>query len=202
MSPTNYASFFRRNIWLILVLIVVVWGVFIYNGLVSSQEAVESQWGNVENTYKRRADLIPNLVNTVKGYADFEQSTLIAVTEARAKATQMTVDPKNLTPEQIAAFDQAQGQVGSALARLLAVIERYPDLKANQSFLDLQKQLEGTENRITTERRRFNEEAQKYNAKIRKFPANLIARVGGFDRKAYFEAPEGAEEPPEVDFTK
>jgi LemA protein len=199
MSPTDTKSFFRRNIWLIFVLVIVLWGVFVYNGLVSTQEGVEGQWGNVENAYKRRADLIPNLVNTVQSYAEFERGTLTEVIEARAKATQITVDPTNMSPQQLAAFDQAQGQLGGALSKLLAVFERYPDLKANQNYMDLQKQLEGTENRISEERRKFNETAKAYNIRIRRFPANFIAGIFGFDKRPYFDAPEGAEEAPSVD---
>jgi LemA protein len=154
----------------------------------------------VENQYQRRADLIPNLVETVKGYANFEQQTLTAVVEARAKATQVRVDPTNLTPEKIAEYNQAQGAVSSALGRLLAVSENYPDLKANQNFMDLQKQLEGTENRISVERKNFNDAVQDYNAYIRRFPTNLLVGIFGFSAKGYFESQEGAQNAPQVKF--
>jgi LemA protein len=167
---------------------------------VGLEEGVTGQWANVENVYQRRADLIPNLVNTVKGYADFEQETLTQVIEARAKATSITVDPTNLTPESLAAFQQAQDGLGSALSRLLVTIERYPDLKANQNFLDLQSQLEGTENRIAVERRKFNETVRGYNTTIRRFPASVIAGITGFDQKGYFEAVAGSETAPVVEF--
>jgi LemA protein len=154
----------------------------------------------VENVYQRRADLIPNLVNTVKGYASHESETLEGVVNARAKATQVTVDAENLTPEQLQKFNEAQGELSSALGRLLAVTEAYPDLKANQNFLELQAQLEGTENRIATERMKFNETAKGYNTLIRQFPKNIIASVFGFDKKPYFEAQEGADKAPAVQF--
>lgn len=200
MSPEKQQSFFQRNLIWIILAAVVLWGVSMYNGLVTSQEGVEGQWGNVENAYKRRADLIPNLVNTVKGYAEHEQETFIAVVEARAKATQTTIDPTNVSPEQMAAYMEAQNGVSSALSRLLVVVENYPDLKANQNFLALQTQLEGTENRISTERRKYNEDAKIYNAKRRKFPVSMFANMFGFDDKPYFEAPEGAEDAPDVNF--
>jgi len=168
--------------------------------MVDKDEEVAGQWANVENAYQRRADLIPNLVNTVKGYADFEQETLTKVIEARAKATQTTIDPSNLTPESIAQFQEAQGQLSGALSRLLVTVERYPELKANTNFLELQAQLEGTENRIAVERRKFNEMVQNYNKYVRNFPNNMIAGMFGFDKKGYFEASEGAEEVPVVDF--
>lgn len=171
-----------------------------YNHIVTLEEGVSAAWSQVENVYQRRADLIPNLVNTVKGYADFEQQTLTQVIEARSKATGITIDPKNLTEANMQQFQQAQDGLSSALSRLLVVIERYPDLKANQNFLDLQAQLEGTENRIAVERRNFNEAAQGYNTYIRKFPANIIAGIFGFDKKAYFQAESGAEKAPEVQF--
>ncbi len=192
----------QRN-WVIvavIILLLVFWGVRRYNGFVTLEEGVTGQWANVENVYQRRADLIPNLVNTVKGYADFEQETLTQVIEARAKATSITVDPANLNPEAIAAFQQAQDGLSSALSRLLVTIERYPDLKANQNFLELQAQLEGTENRIAVERRKFNEITRGYNTSIRKFPASVIAGITGFDQKGYFEAVEGSETPPVVEF--
>lgn len=171
-----------------------------YNRMVSLEESVTAQWAQVENAYQRRADLIPNLVNTVKGYADFEQETLTGVIEARAKATGITVDPTNLNPQAIQQFQAAQEGLSSALSRLMVVVERYPDLKANQNFLDLQAQLEGTENRIAVERRKFNETTRSYNTYIRKFPALIAASIFGFDQKAYFEAAEGTETPPTVEF--
>ena len=171
-----------------------------YNKMVEMDEQVTSQWAQVENVYQRRADLIPNLVNTVKGYAAHERETLEGVIEARSKATSVNIDPKNLTPESIQQFNQAQDGLSSALSRLMVVVERYPDLKANQSFLDLQAQLEGTENRITVERQKFNQTTQTYNAYIRKFPQVIYAGWFGFDKKTYFEAQQGAEKAPEVQF--
>ncbi|MBW6490278.1 MAG: LemA family protein [Lentimicrobium sp.] len=171
-----------------------------YNKLVTLEEGVTAAWSQVENVYQRRADLIPNLVNTVKGYAEFEQNTLTAVIEARAKATGVTIDPTNLTEANMQQFQQAQEGLGSALSRLMVVIERYPDLKANQNFMDLQAQLEGTENRIAVERRAFNETAQAYNTSIRRFPDNILAGLFGFDKKAYFQSETGAEKAPEVQF--
>ncbi len=171
-----------------------------YNNMVTLEEAVTAQWSNVENAYQRRADLIPNLVNTVKGYADFEQETLTGVIEARAKATGVTISPENLNPEAIQQFQAAQDGLSSALSRLMVVVERYPDLKANQNFLDLQAQLEGTENRIAVERRKFNDATRSYNTYIRRFPALITAAIFGFDTKGYFEAAEGTETPPTVEF--
>lgn len=171
-----------------------------YNKMVELDEQVTSQWSQVENVYQRRADLIPNLVNTVKGYAAHEQQTLEGVVEARSKATSVNIDPSKLTPETIKQFNDAQQGLSSALSRLMVVVERYPDLKANQNFLDLQAQLEGTENRIAVERRKFNEATQTYNAYIRKFPRVIYAGWFGFDKKAYFEAQQGAEKAPEVQF--
>lgn len=171
-----------------------------YNSMVKLDEQVSGQWAQVENVYQRRADLIPNLVNTVKGYADFEKDVLTSVTEARAKATSVNVDPSKLTPESIQQFQAAQGQLSSALSKLLVVVEKYPDLKANQNFLELQAQLEGTENRITVERNKFNTVTQEYNTKIRTFPNNLTAGIFGFSKKGYFEAEKGAEKAPEVKF--
>ena len=171
-----------------------------YNKMVELDEQVSSSWSQVENVYQRRADLIPNLVNTVKGYAAHEQETLEGVIEARSKATSVNIDPANLTPETIQQFNQAQEGLSSALSRLMVVVERYPDLKANQNFLDLQAQLEGTENRIATERRKFNETTQSYNAYIRKFPQVIYSGWFGFDKKSYFEAQQGAEKAPEVQF--
>ncbi|MBO6082739.1 MAG: LemA family protein [Bacteroidales bacterium] len=195
----------KKGLITIVVLAVVAfllfsWGKNTYNGLVQSDEAVQAAWSQVENVYQRRADLIPNLVATVKGYAEHESSTLQAVIDARAKATQVTVDASNLTEEQIAKYQAAQGELSQALGRLIAVSEAYPDLKANENFKDLQAQLEGTENRITVERQKFNEEAQSYNTKIRTFPTNLIAGLFNFDRKGYFKAAEGAETAPKVEF--
>jgi LemA protein len=171
-----------------------------YNKMVDLQEQVTSQWAQVENVYQRRADLIPNLVNTVKGYAQHEQETLTGVIEARSKATSVNVDAQNLTPETLEQFNQAQEGLTSSLSRLMLVVERYPDLKANENFLDLQAQLEGTENRIAVERRKFNEVTQSYNAYIRKFPQLIYAGLLGFDKKIYFEARQGADQPPVVEF--
>lgn len=171
-----------------------------YNTMVSKDEAVKSQWGTVESAYQRRMDLIPNLVNTVKGYADFEKTTLTQVIEARAKATQVNIKPDNLNAESMKQFQAAQGELSGALSRLLVTVEQYPNLKANENFLDLQKQLEGTENRIAVERRKFNEMVQDYNSFIRQFPKNIWASLFGFEKKAYFEAEEGAEKAPKVNF--
>lgn len=183
-----------------LIAILFLWGMGGYNGLVNSQENVKSQWGNVENQYQRRADLIPNLVETVKGYAAHEKSTFEDVIAARAKATQITVDPTNLTPEKLQEFQAAQGQLSSALGRLIAVAENYPDLKANQNFLELQAQLEGTENRISVERNKFNEMAKEYDVAIRRFPKNILAGLFNFDNIPYFAAEKGAEKAPSVKF--
>lgn len=171
-----------------------------YNTLVDLEENVKGKWAQVENAYQRRADLIPNLVNTVKGAADFEQETLTQVIEARAKATSVTVDPTNLTPEAIQQFQQSQDALSQSLGRLLVSVERYPELKANQNFLELQAQLEGTENRISTERRAFNEATQQYNSAVRRFPNNIMAGMFGFDQKGYFAAEAGADQAPEVQF--
>lgn len=168
--------------------------------MVAMDEGVATAWSNVENQYQRRSDLIPNLVNTVKGYAAHEQETLEAVVSARAKATQTQVNMEDLTPEKLQAYQQAQGEIGAALGRLLVVAERYPDLKANESFRELQAQLEGTENRISVERRKFNETAKEYNTTIRKFPKNILAGLFGFEKRPYFEAQEGSEKAPEVKF--
>ena len=171
-----------------------------YNRMVTADEGVSAAWAQVENVYQRRADLIPNLVATVKGYAAHEASTLEDVTAARARATQVVVDPSDLEPEDIARFNKAQGELSSALGRLLMITENYPDLKANQNFRDLQAQLEGTENRIATERMKFNEAARSYNTLIRRFPDNIIASMFDFEKKGYFEAQEGAETAPKVEF--
>lgn len=171
-----------------------------YNTMVSLEEAVSAQWAQVENAYQRRADLIPNLVNTVKGYADFEKETLTQVIEARAQATSVNINPENLDAQAIQQFQAVQDGLSSALSRLMVVVERYPDLKANQNFLDLQAQLEGTENRIAVERRKFNDTTREYNRYIRKFPQLIVASIFGFDKKEYFEAAEGTEIPPTVEF--
>lgn len=185
---------------LIVAAIVVVWGITGYNGLVGMDEGVETKWADVETQYQRRADLIPNLVNTVKGYAAHESETLQAVVEARAKATSMNIDPTNMSAEQIANFQKAQDGVSSALGRLLVTVEKYPDLKANENFRELQAQLEGTENRISVARRDYNEAARKYNTTLRSFPKNILAGMFGFEKKAYFEAQEGSEQAPTVQF--
>ena len=192
----------KKSLWIALavVAVLVVWGYTIYNGLVEKEEAVHSAWSNVETQYQRRADLIANLVNTVKGYAAHEKQTLSAVVEARSKATSMTVDADDLTPERLAAFQQAQEGVRSALGRLIAIAENYPDLKANSNFQELQAQLEGTENRIAVARRDFNEATRAYNVSIRRFPANLVAGMLSFGQKPYFEANDGAAQAPEVAF--
>ena len=171
-----------------------------YNTMTEKEEAVNKAWSNVENQYQRRSDLIPNLVNTVKGYARHEQSTLTAVLEARSKATQITVNAEELTPEKLKEYQAAQGQVTSALGKLLAITEAYPDLKANENFKELQAQLEGTENRISVERRNFNEVVGDYNTYIRKFPQHLMAGIFGFEKRAYFEAEAGSEKAPKVEF--
>ena len=188
--------------WIIIVVLVVaaIMSVSKYNTMVALEEAVGEQWSNVETQYQRRADLIPNLVSTVKGYAAHEKDVFESVTKARASATSVKIDASNLTAENIQRFQAAQGTLNSALSRLLAVSERYPDLKANQNFLELQAQLEGTENRIAVERRRFNEKVKIYNTYIRKFPTNLVASMFGFERQANFEADEGSEQAPEVQF--
>lgn len=178
----------------------VVWGITGYNGLVSMDEGVQTKWADVETQYQRRADLIPNLVNTVKGYAAHESETLQAVVEARAKATSMNIDPSNMSAEQIANFQKVQDGVSSALGRLLVTVEKYPDLKANENFKELQAQLEGTENRISVARRDYNEAARKYNTTLRSFPKNILAGIFGFEKKAYFEAQEGSEQAPTVQF--
>src|SRR5689334_24283686 len=189
-------------IGVILVVLFMLYSFFAgrYNTMVELQEEIPKAWADVEAQYQRRADLIPNLVSTVKGYANFEQETLTKVIEARASATQVKIDPSNITPEALAQFQQAQNAMGSALSRLLVVAESYPDLKANENFRDLQAQLEGTENRITVARTRFNEVVQPYNVFIKKFPSNVIAGWFGFTEKGYFKAAEGSEKAPEVKF--
>jgi LemA protein len=186
--------------FLAIVVIAIFWAISGYNGLVTLKENVNSQWANVESQYQRRSDLIPNLVQTVKGYATHESSTLEGVVAARAKATQVTIDPNNLTPEKLQEYQAAQGQVSSALGKLLMITENYPDLKANQNFLELQAQLEGTENRISVERNRFNEVAKSYDITIQRFPKSIIASLFGFKEKPYFEAEKGAEKAPSVKF--
>ncbi len=195
----------KKSYIVIGVIIVIVIGIFMwfkgsYNQMVTRSENVSSQWSNVENQYQRRLDLIPNLVNTVKGYAEHEQNTLTQVVEARAKATQMRVNFDQLDEQTIQKFNNMQGELSSALSRLMAISEQYPDLKANENFRDLQAQLEGTENRIAVERRKFNEEVKGYNAYIRSFPKNFVAGMFGFTPKPYFEAAAGAEKAPKVKF--
>ncbi|MEY3927750.1 MAG: hypothetical protein RJA97_757 [Bacteroidota bacterium] len=180
--------------------LILLWGVGAYNRLVGLSESTESQWANVQSAYQRRADLIPNLVSTVKGYADFEKSTLTDVIEARSKATSVQISADNLTPEKVAEFQKAQGELKGALSRLLVSVERYPDLKANQNFLALQSQLEGTENRINVERDRFNEQVRTYNSSVKRIPTSLVAAVGGFEARGYFEAEAEAQDAPEVSF--
>ena len=192
-----------KKTWIIVIAVVavlVIYCVSSYNSLVTQEETVGTAWSNVENQDQRRSDLIPNLVNTVKGYAAHEKETFDAVVSARAKATQMTIDIEDLTPEKIEAYQKAQGAVGSALSRLLAVTENYPELKANENFKELQAQLEGTENRISVESRKFNETAREYNTSIRRFPKNIVASMFGFEKRPYFEAEEGSEKAPEVKF--
>lgn len=189
--------------WIIpvgIILVILLWGIGGYNSLVSQDEGVQNAWSNVETQYQRRADLIPNLVNTVKGYATHERSTLESVVKARSEATQIKVDPENLTPEKLAQYQKAQGNISAALGRLLMITENYPQLKANENFLELQAQLEGTENRITVARKDFNDMAKAYNVSIRRFPKSMLAGMFGFEKKAYFEAEEGAEKAPEVKF--
>ena len=184
----------------LVVISLVLWGTKVYNGMVTMQESVTSQWGNVETQYQRRSDLIPNFVNTVKGAANFEQTTLTQVIEARSKATSVTIDPTKMTEANMQQFQQAHGQLSSALSRLMVVVEKYPELKATQNFRDLQVELEGTENRISVERRKFNEVAQTYNTYIKRFPQNFFAGMFGFEPKPYFKAEEGTDKAPEVKF--
>lgn len=192
----------RQSTYIILglIAIAVISGCGSYNRMVEMDEAVTGQWAQVETAYQRRADLIPNLVNTVKGYADFEKETLTQVIEARAKATSVNINPENLDAAAIQQFQGAQDGLSSALSRLMVVVERYPELKANQSFLDLQQQLESTENRIAVERRKFNDTTRNFNTFIRRFPKNLVASIFGFEKKGYFEAAEGSEQAPTVEF--
>ncbi len=192
--------------WIVAIVIIAVIvislisGIGIYNNLVSKEEGVNQQWANVQNVYQRRADLIPNLVATVKGVANFEQQTLTNVIEARAKATSVNINPKNLDAASLQKFQAAQDGLSSALSRLMVVVEKYPELKATQNFSELQTQLESTENRITVERRTFNEAAQAYNTYLRRFPSNMFAGMFGFQKKAYFEAAAGSEKTPKVEF--
>lgn len=183
-----------------IILLIILPFIGMYNGLVGKDEKAAESWAQVQNVYQRRADLVPQLVATVKGAADFEKSTLTEVVNARANATSVKVDPANATPEQLKAFQAAQDQLSSSLSRLLVTIERYPELKATKNFQDLQAQLEGTENRIAVERKKFNETVQDYNKAIRVFPRNIVASMFGFEKRAYFEATPGAEKAPEIEF--
>jgi LemA protein len=185
---------------IVIIAVIAIWAVSAYNGLVKADEAVSTAWSNVENQYQRRADLIPNLVNTVKGYAAHENETLMAVTNARSQATAVSVNAEDLTAESLQKYQKAQGEVGAALGRLLAISESYPDLKANENFRELQAQLEGTENRISVERRNFNDAVRSFNTSIRTFPRSLIASMSGFEKRPYFEAAEGTSTVPEVKF--
>ena len=192
--------------WIVVIAIIGVivilglWASSSYNNLVTKEETVNQSWANVQNVYQRRSDLIPNLVATVKGVANFEKSTLTAVIEARANATKVNINPKNLDEASLQKFQSAQDGISSALSRLMVVVERYPELKATQNFSELQAQLEGTENRITVARRDFNEAAQAYNTYLRRFPSNIFAGMFGFQKKAYFESQKGAENAPKVQF--
>ena len=187
-------------ITLVVIGLVAIWGISGYNSLVSSDEEAQTKWADVETQYQRRADLIPNLVNTVKGYAAHESETLQAVVEARAKATSVSIDPSNMSAEQIANFQKAQDGVSSALSKLLVTVEKYPDLKANENFKELQAQLEGTENRISVARRDYNDASRQYNTSLRSFPKNILASLFGFEKRAYFEAQAGTEQAPSVQF--
>lgn len=190
----------KKWIWIGVVAVVAIFFYATYNGFIGKEEGVNAAWSNVETQYQRRSDLIPNLVNTVKGYAAHESQTLGEVTEARAKATSINLSAGELTPERLTQYQQAQAEVRTALGRLIAVAESYPDLKANQNFIELQSQLEGTENRIAVARKDFNDAARKYNVAVRRFPSNLVAALFGFDQKPYFEAAEGTETAPQVEF--
>lgn len=190
------------GILFIFALIVYGWVTGTYNSFVTKSQAVDAQWAQVENVYQRRADLVPNLVNTVKGYAAHEKGVFEAVTEARAKVGQIQIDPTKMTPEMLAQYQAAQGDLSQALSRLLLVVENYPQLKASENFLALQSQLEGTENRVAVERKRYNDVAQDYNTDIKKFPGSIIAGMSGFESKPYFKAEAGAEKAPKVDFSK
>ena len=182
----------------VIVAVILIWGVGTYNSFVKKQEAMTTAWGQVENVYQRRADLVPNLVALVKNYAEYEQGTLIAVTEARAKAAATTVNTENFDENEFANFESAQNELGNSLNRLIVEVENYPDLKANEEYLTLQAQLAGCENRIQTERERFNEAAKAYNQSVRKFPSNIIAKMFGFEKRPYFEADAGADQAPET----
>ena len=182
----------------IVVGIILIWGIGTYNKLVKSQEAMTKAWGQVENVYQRRADLVPNLVALVKNYAEYEQGTILAVTEARTKAANATVNTENFDEHELAEYETAQDELGNSLNRLIVEVENYPDLKANEEYLTLQAQLAGCENRILTERERFNEAAKVYNQSVRKFPSSLIAKMFGFEKRAYFEADKGADRVPET----
>ena len=192
----------NKGLWIVLAVVaaVVVWGVSTYNGFVSRGEQVDNAWSQVENQYQRRLDLIPNLVNTVKGYAAHESQTFEAVVAARTKATQVVVDAENLTPEKLAEYNDAQNAVGSALGRLMAIGEAYPELKASNNFMELQAQLEGTENRIAVARKDYNNAVRAFNVKTKRFPSNIIASMFDYQQKAYFESKAGAEEAPVVTF--
>lgn len=185
---------------IVVIVIVAIWGIISYNKLATLDEKVSNQWANVETQYQRRSDLVPNLVNTVKGYAKHESQTLEAVMAARSQATQVKIDPSNCTPQQLAAYQKAQGDVTTALGKLLAITENYPDLKATDNFKMLQDQLEGTENRINVARKDFNDSAKEYNTSLRRFPRNIIASMFGFEKRNYFEAEAGAEKAPKVEF--
>ena len=198
MSPKALTGIIAVGLVLIIGLVLLFSGISTYNKMVGLDEGVTEKWSQVENDYQRRADLIPNLVKTVRSYAEYEQETLTEVVEARAKATSVTVDPTNLNAQSIQQFQAAQDGLTSALSKLLVVVEKYPDLKANQNYMDLQRQLEGTENRISNARRKFNEDTRDYNTYIRRFWPRLIAGWFGFEQKTYFEANEGAEEAPDV----
>jgi len=200
MKKGCVVSLVVAGIIIIALLIMFSWGKGMYNSMVTQEEGVSSAWSQVENVYQRRADLIPNLVSTVKGYATHEKETLEGVVEARAKATSVNIDPSKMNVNNLAAFQKAQDGLSSALSRLMVVVEKYPDLKANENFLDLQAQLEGTENRIAVERRRFNEIAKAYNITIRRFPNNMFAGMFGFAKKDYFKSDAGAEKAPKVEF--
>lgn len=195
----------KKTLIVVIIVAVVVIALFswvkgMYNGMIDKEESVSSQWAQVENVYQRRADLIPNLVATVKGYAEHEQQVLTDVVAARSKATSVNLNADNMTEENLKAFQAAQDQLSGALSRLLVTVEKYPDLKANQNFMELQAQLEGTENRISVERQKFNDAVKNFNKTIRKFPANMFANMFGFEKKAYFEAVAGAEVAPKVEF--
>ena len=200
-TKVSPSSFFKgKGLWIAAAVVLLLWVVGSFNGLVGNRENVRKEFANVQTQYQRRADLIPNLVSTVQGAADFEQETLTAVVDARAKATSTRIDAGNISPEQIQEYQAAQGELGQALSRLLVTVEAYPEIKANQNFLDLQTQLEGTENRIAVARSDFNEVAQGYNTRVQTLPTSIVAGIFGFDSFAYFEADQGAENAPDVNF--